>query len=62
METCDATEQDPPEPEPPGPSHQIFIANEQSTLVIDEVEVPRSINSKGGSRGKIKELLIHYHR
>jgi DNA adenine methylase len=29
------------------------------TLVIDEVEVPRSINSKGRSRGKIKELLIY---
>ena len=28
--------------------------------VIDEVEVPRSINSKARSRGKIKELLIHY--
>jgi DNA adenine methylase len=26
---------------------------------IDEVEVPRSINSKAGGRGKIKELLIH---
>jgi len=29
--------------------------------VIDEVEVPRSINSKARARGKIKELLIHYH-
>ncbi|GMR23291.1 MAG: DNA adenine methylase [Acidobacteriota bacterium] len=29
--------------------------------VIDEVEVPRSINSKARSRGKIKELLIHYN-
>ena len=28
--------------------------------VIDEVEVPRSINSKGRSRGKIRELLIYY--
>ena len=27
--------------------------------VIDEVEVPRSINSKGRARGKIRELLIH---
>jgi DNA adenine methylase len=30
--------------------------------VIDEVEVPRSINSKGRSRGKIKELLIYCRR
>lgn len=28
--------------------------------VIEEVEVPRSINSKARSRGKIKELLIYY--
>lgn len=28
---------------------------------IDEVEVPRSINSKGGGRGKVKELLIYSH-
>jgi len=28
-------------------------------VVIDEVEVPRSINSKGRSRGKIRELMIH---
>ena len=30
-------------------------------MLIDEVEVPRSINSKGRSRGKIKELLIYHH-
>lgn len=29
------------------------------SVVIDEVEVPRSINSKGRSRGKIRELMIH---
>lgn len=28
---------------------------------IDEVEVPRSINSKAGGRGKVKELLIYCH-
>jgi probable rRNA maturation factor len=45
METCDATEQDPPEPEPPGPSFQILIANEQSTLVVDEAKLVAAVQS-----------------
>jgi probable rRNA maturation factor len=47
METCDATEQDPPEPEPEplGPSLQIFIANEQSTLTIDEARLTAAVRS-----------------
>ncbi len=45
METCDATEQDPPEPEPPGPSFQILIANEQSTLVVDEAKLVAAVRS-----------------
>lgn len=48
----------------------VILSNSDTTLIrelysklspaptIDEVEVPRSINSKGGRRGKIKELLI----
>ena len=36
-----------------------LYANLDPAPVVDEVEVPRSINSKGRSRGKIKELLIH---
>jgi site-specific DNA-adenine methylase len=31
------------------------------TPTIDEVAVSRSINSKASGRGKIKELLIHWH-
>ncbi len=28
---------------------------------FDEVEVPRSINSKAGGRGRVRELLIYHH-
>jgi probable rRNA maturation factor len=43
METCDTTEQDPPEP--PGPSCQVLIANEQATLTIDESRIESAVRS-----------------
>lgn len=45
METCDATEQDSPDAEPPEPSHQVLIANEQSTLAIDEPRMVAAVRS-----------------
>jgi probable rRNA maturation factor len=45
METCDTTDQDPPELEPPGPSYQVLIANEQATLTIDESKIESAVRS-----------------
>jgi probable rRNA maturation factor len=45
MVACDATEQDPPDAQPPEPPHQVFIANEQSTLVIDESRLVAAVQS-----------------
>jgi len=43
METCDTTEQD--SPEPPEPSYQVLLANEQATLSIDEAQLIAAVQS-----------------
>lgn len=45
METCDATEQDPPDAEPPEPPYQVLIADEQSTLSVDEPRLIAAVRS-----------------
>ncbi len=45
METCDATEQDPLDAQPPVPPYQVFIADQQSTLVIDQPRLVAAVRS-----------------
>ena len=45
METRHATEPDAAVAEPPEPPHQIFIANEQQTLAIDESRLAAAVRS-----------------
>jgi probable rRNA maturation factor len=45
METCDTTEQDPLDAEPSEPPYLVFIADQQSTLVIDQPRLVAAVRS-----------------